>query len=298
VIGIDIGGSKTHGVRYSAGQIQLEAFSGSANISSVGVIEAVRQLELLVSQLGRDDVHAVCVGAAGVDTPQAEQRLRALLEESFPSVPTMVVHDTQLVLAAAGLAEGAVAISGTGSAAWGRNAQGAEARASGWGYLLGDDGSAYGVIRAALRHALRRTDAGEPADALTRELVRACAVDSPGQLLELFYSTPSRREWAAKAGLVFALAEAGDVASMGVVQGAAGELVQAVIRVCRRLRLTGPVVLAGGLAVHQPLLQDAVRRGLRSADIDDVRVLRTDPVHGAVALALEALSGRAETCPQ
>lgn len=51
------------------------------------------------------------------------------------------MHDTQLLLAAAGRDEGVALISGTGSVAWGRRRDGVHARAGGWGYLHGDEGS-------------------------------------------------------------------------------------------------------------------------------------------------------------
>jgi N-acetylglucosamine kinase-like BadF-type ATPase len=89
--------------------------------------------------------------------------------------------------------------------------------------------------------------------------------------------------------LVFELAEVGDPAAARIVAATAAELVQAVERVCRRLAIGGPVVMAGGLVRHQPLLQEEVRAGLRRHGITDVRVLDGDPVFGAVRLAEELL---------
>jgi len=231
-------------------------------------------------------VEAICVGAAGVDAPEAEQRLHQLVQEHFPATPVRIVHDTQLVLAAAGLTEGAVLISGTGSAAWGRNAAGEHARAGGWGYVLGDEGGAYGVVRSAVRHALHRGDQGLPVDRLTASLLRSVNVSTPTELLERFYAEPAPRGWAARAGLVFDLARAEEEPAVQIVEAAAAELVQAVTRVCARLNLPGPVVLAGGMVSHQPLLQSLVRTALAEHDLHDVRLLEQDPVHGAVTLAL------------
>jgi N-acetylglucosamine kinase-like BadF-type ATPase len=289
VLGIDIGGSKTHGVRAAGGIIVAEARSGSANPSSVGPPEALRQLDALLSTLGTDGIDAVCAGAAGVEGDEAEERLRRLLVDRLPAVPVRVVHDTELVLAAAGLDEGAVVISGTGSSAWGRTAGGRRARAGGWGYLLGDIGGGYGVMRAAIQHALDRADDGEAADALTERLLAAGGTPSVTGLLDRFYATPSRRSWAARSGLVFELAAAGDPAAARIIAATAAELVQAVERVCRRLGIRGPVVMAGGLVRHQPLLQDEVRAGLRRHGITDVQVLADDPVLGAVRLAEQLL---------
>lgn len=291
VIGIDVGGSKTHGVRSDGDRVLAEAFGPSANIASVGVQEATAELHALLDELGPDDVHAICVGTAGGDL--AERQLLAVLQLRFPAVPVQVVHDTQLILAAAGLEHGVVVVSGTGSAAWGRSREGGQARAGGWGYLLGDDGSAYGVVRAALRHVLDRSDAGDPPDPLTDELLRSCATTTTRELLDVFYRSPSRRRWARESTVVFRLAEAGDAAARAIVTDAAAELVRAATHVCRRIASAGPVVLAGGLAVHQPLLQQAVGAGLAAAGVADVRVLRGDPVQGAVALALGSVTGGA-----
>jgi N-acetylglucosamine kinase-like BadF-type ATPase len=293
VVGLDVGGSKTQGVRVESGRVVAEATVGSANISSVGPEEAARQLLTLARQLqrpaGAEAVAAVCVGAAGVESPQAGLRLQRLVEDAFPAVPVQVVHDTRLVLAAAGLRTGVVVISGTGSATWGRNAAGEEARASGWGYLLGDDGSAFGVIRSALRHALDRLDAGDAQDALTDRLLKTCGVTGAGELLEFFYREPSRREWAARSSVVFDLLAEGDPAAGTIVTEAAADLARPAAQVARRLGLGGPVVMAGGLLSHQPALRSRLEHDLTGHGLHDVRLLDGDPVHGAVRLAQEML---------
>lgn len=290
VLGLDIGGSKTRGVRAEKGEVVREALAGSANISSVGSSGAAAALDALLERLGRDGVSAVCAGAAGADTPEGEIRLAALLRDRLPGVPVAVVHDAQLILAAAGLHAGVVVISGTGSVAWGRHPDGSQARAGGWGYLLGDEGSGYGVARAAVRHALTITDSGAPPDPLAEHLARDCRLARPEQLLDHFYARPERRYWAGRARGVFELADTGDEPSARIVATAATTLADLAAAVCGRLELSGPVVLAGGLAVHQPMLQQAVRAELASRHIEDVRILDREPVFGAVQLARELLS--------
>ena len=56
-------------------------------------------------------------------------------------------------------------IAGTGSIAYGRNDRNQAARAGGWGYMLGDEGSGYWIGRAALRAVLRESDRRGPATA-------------------------------------------------------------------------------------------------------------------------------------
>jgi BadF/BadG/BcrA/BcrD ATPase family len=188
IVGLDIGGSKTHAVsRHWTGTV--EVFAGSANLASVGEVGAGRQLDAIFTQLAeRGRIGAVCAGAAGVDTPEAEERLRQLIAARVRGATVQVVHDTELILAAAELTTGIALIAGTGSVAWGRDASGRVARAGGWGYLLGDEGSGYGIAREAVRHALRLADEGQPPDRLTQKFTAACTCNE--QASSSIISTP------------------------------------------------------------------------------------------------------------
>ena len=63
---------------------------------------------------------------------------------------------------------GVALISGTGSSAFGRAADGRTKRCGGWGYLLGDEGSGYAIGRGALQLALRSLEAGRQRPRLSR----------------------------------------------------------------------------------------------------------------------------------
>jgi N-acetylglucosamine kinase-like BadF-type ATPase len=229
-----------------------------------------------------------------VDTPAGEAQLRDLLAKRLPNARIRVVHDSQLILAASGVVDGIAVISGTGSVAWGRRA-GQHARAGGWGYLLGDEGSGYWVAREAVRRTLARIDRGEPSDRLGQQLAADCGLQATEQLLDHFYAQPDRRYWAGRARVVFELANSGDPVSTQIVESAAAALTELAVAVAGRLDSTGPVVLAGGLAVHQPALQTIVRRRLAERRLNDVRILIVDPVRGAVQLAQRLLDSDQST---
>ncbi|GHD05460.1 N-acetylglucosamine kinase [Zhihengliuella salsuginis] len=296
VVGLDVGGSKTHAVLTIDGVQTAEVLAGSANPSSVGAEEAGRQLAGVFARLadGNPRPARVCAGVAGADTDESRAVFAGLLAKHAPGAEIAVVHDTALLLAAAGLETGIALIAGTGSVAWGRGADGTaggrEARVGGWGYLLGDEGSGYWVARAAVRHALERLDLGDGPDRLSQQLAADCGLQGAEELLGHFYANPERRYWASRSRVVFELAAAGDPASTVIVAGAADALAYLVARVAGRLgRADGqpplPVVMAGGMAVNQPLLQRHLRDRLAGHGLHDVRVLDADPVHGAVRLA-------------
>jgi N-acetylglucosamine kinase-like BadF-type ATPase len=282
VIGVDIGGSKTHGIRSVDGREVAEAVAGSANVAAVGPAAAGRQLDALFAQLGTGGVDAVCAGAAGADGVESVGVVTRLISDRVPGARVSVVHDARLVLAAEGLDAGVALIAGTGSVAWGRRADGTNARAGGWGHLLGDEGSGYRVALDTVRHALDRMDAGAPVDALTTALLVGCGLDTRDELIDFVYLRQDRRYWADRARLVAALAEQDDPAAARIVATAADALATLARRVLDRLDLPGPVVLGGGFAVHQPLLQQAVRDRLPGTE---VRILAHAPAVGAVRLA-------------
>ena len=288
VVGIDIGGSKTHAVSLLATEAH-EALAGSANPSSVGLVEADRQLGAILDQLARatggEPIDTICVGAAGVDTIEAELRLRDLIAARVPGAAVRIVHDTELILAAAGLDHGIALIAGTGSVAWGRTGSGLVARAGGWGYLLGDEGSGYGIARAAVRHALRLADLGQRPDRLSQQLAADCGLRRPAQLIDHFYAFPERRYWAGHARVVFELGADDDPAATTIIGAAATSLAELVSTVLHRLGQRLPVVLGGGVLVHQPSLAGLVGDRIAETGLTDVRVLDRDPAHGAVRLA-------------
>jgi N-acetylglucosamine kinase-like BadF-type ATPase len=282
VIGVDIGGSKTHGIRAVDGHPVAEAVAGSANLAAVGAEEAGRQLAAVFTRLDASETEAVCVGAAGADGTESIATITRLVTGLVPGARVRVVHDARLVLAAEGLDEGAALISGTGSVAWGRRTDGTHARAGGWGHLLGDEGSGYRVAIDAVRHALDGMDAGVPADPLTTALVSDCGLTDRTELIDFVYGRQDRRYWAERAAVVARLAAQGDPAATRIVDDAADALAALATRVLERLDLPGPVVLGGGFAVHQPLVQQAVRTRLAGAE---VHLLTHPPAVGALRLA-------------
>ncbi|CAH0195145.1 N-acetylmuramic acid/N-acetylglucosamine kinase [Arthrobacter sp. Bi83] len=316
VLGLDIGGSKTHAILAGnavndnaddGGQAVVECTGGSANITSVGEPAASAALDGLARRLGAGNpdghgIHTVCAGAAGADTPESRDRLAAMLSRRFPEARIQVVHDTRIILAAESLDAGTVLISGTGSAAWAQSADGREARAGGWGYLLGDEGSGYAVTRSAVRNVLTEHDAGKPPGPLSVRILKRTGAAEPLALLDLFYRNPERRYWAGLAGTVFDVAAMGDVAANAIAEDAARQLAALAVAVNERLGgLPGsdghgsgapgsagpPVLLAGGMLVNQPLLAGRVRAFLEGRGLTDVRVLDRAPAWGAVKLAQE-----------
>ncbi|MDQ0921950.1 glucosamine kinase [Pseudarthrobacter sp. W1I19] len=285
IVGLDIGGSKTHGVRVDGGRVTRDEVAGSANVQNVDKSTASRNLEGLMSALGGVEADEVYVGAGGIDTEQDAANLRKLISPYAPRAKVEIVHDTRLILAAAGQDVGMALIAGTGSAVWGINHAGEEARSGGWGYLLGDEGSGYWFGREAVRHSLRQNDLGLPPDELTRLLLFECGLEHAAELISHFHTNHDRRYWAQRSGAVFEAAGRGHVLSQAIIREGGWHLADQVVQVARRLALIGPVVVGGGLGVHQPALVEALNVHLAGEGLPAARPLAVEPVFGAFHLA-------------
>jgi glucosamine kinase len=286
VIGLDIGGTKTHGVLWRDGNVAAEARAGSANVQNVSRSAAAENLAAIFAGLGGDSATAdqIVAGSGGVDTDEDAAALGALIAPHAAGAHVTVVHDTRLILAAGGLSAGIAVIAGTGSVAWGVDPAGRQARSGGWGYLLGDEGSGYWVGREAVRRTLRNHQLCREPGALARSVLAANGVQSPEQLIALFHGSAGRRYWAGQAALVFEAHAEGDADAAAIIGEAAARLGALAGDVAGVLGMSGPVVIGGGLAVHQPALREQVSSQLRSAGIPDVMFLDRDPVYGVPQL--------------
>lgn len=279
-VGLDIGGSKTRGIVWTDGSVCSDHSVGSTNVQNVTAETARKNMAELFAHLDVAGATDVLAGAGGVDTDADAAALRTLIAPFVPDAQVSVVHDTRLLLAASGATEGVAVIAGTGSAAWGINAAGEQARAGGWGYLLGDEGSGYWLGREAVRHSLRRMDSDEPADELTASLLEYCGLSQAGELIRHFHQDTTRRYWAAASPVIFTAAERGHMEARVMVEQAAADLAAMAGKVADQLRIPGPIVLGSGMGSNVPALQDAFKAQLAVMGLHNVHILQRDPIFG------------------
>src|SRR5206468_10198583 len=148
-LGVDGGASKTAAlVTDENGEPLGDGLAGPSNHLRVGIETASRNIERAVNKAlvaadvtSREIVWAYC-GIAGADHPAHRQEVVDSLSVFFPRGNFTVDNDARIALSGAiGFGAGVVVIAGTGSVCVGRNDAGEEARASGWGPIVGDEGS-------------------------------------------------------------------------------------------------------------------------------------------------------------
>jgi len=300
VLGIDAGGTKTVcQLADEQANILAESRGGGANLQASGELEVEKVLHQVID---RALVNAsarpatICLGMAGVDRPRDADVVRGILLRIGHRAQPYVVNDALIALEA-GVPGGAgvVIVAGTGSIAYGRDAQGRAARAGGWGYVLGDEGSGYWLGRHALRAVVRAADGRGRTTALTARVLAHFHVDRPQDLVwEIYGSGLKPTAIASLAVEVGAAAMEGDTLAEDIINAGAVELAGAAASVARRLSLERcPVVLAGGILRGVAPLRERVLSNLSRALPDaEARVLEVEPALGAVRLALSLSAGR------
>jgi N-acetylglucosamine kinase-like BadF-type ATPase len=295
-LGVDGGQSSTTAVIGDAfGRIAGWGRAGPCNHVAAAEAEAkfLRVMRECISQasaragLVRWNFKSACFGMSGGPADKA-----ALLHELIDSEHWMVTHDAMIALAGATSGEpGIVAIAGTGSIAFAQNARGETARAGGWGYLFGDEGGAFDIVRQALRAILREHEGWGGRTALTPALLEAVPASDANALLHILY-TPDwpRHRIAGLAQTVNRIAEDGDPIAIGILHNAARELALLAGSVRRQLWAEGEparVTWVGGVFRSLILLERF--RTLVSLEANTVcQAANHGPAAGALLLAYRA----------
>jgi N-acetylglucosamine kinase-like BadF-type ATPase len=206
-------------------------------------------------------------------------------------------HDAGIALTGAHAgAPGMVVIAGTGSMAFGRDAGGKTARAGGWGYIYGDEGGAFDLVRRALRAALAAEEGWGRETLLNALLLQATGFETVNQVMHGFYTPQWDRSRVAQlAPLLTQAAAAGDRIAGQIIDEAAKQLAWYVQGIHRTLfeRETVPVATIGGV-FQSALLRDAFATHVFETTQCPVIAPRFGPADGAVLEALRLASIKLE----
>jgi N-acetylglucosamine kinase-like BadF-type ATPase len=206
------------------------------------------------ASLATDSVEfaSACCGFSG-GADDKEQYARELIRSRCYKF----THDAEIAFAGALAGEpGIVVIAGTGSIAFGRNAEDQTARAGGWGHIFGDEGGAFDLVRGGIRAALQYEEGWGPATRLHGDLLGATGEKSANSLLHRLYAMP-RDEIARYAPVVTSAAEANDNVAVAIIDEAAMGLAWYAQGVQRHLFPRGegtPVSYIGGVFESATLL--------------------------------------------
>ena len=267
-LGIDGGGTKTAVALLSHDIAVARGIGGPCNIAAVPVNEALANVAAAVhaSGDGFGSVRSVCAGIAGASLTERRVLFHDGLARLFPHARIEVVPDYVIALeAGTGGLPGIVVIAGTGSVAYGENAQGQTKMAGAYGYLIDDAGSGYGVGRAMLAAVLHAQDDTGPATFLTDLIADKLGGVGREPIIRAVYGgSLDRVAIAALSSVCSDAATAGDAVASGILMRAGGALARLAEAVARDLFPDGafPLVQTGSLWQAGPSLTDVFSRSL------------------------------------
>jgi N-acetylglucosamine kinase-like BadF-type ATPase len=303
-LGIDGGGTKTRCVLADESMVLATAMSGGSNIVRLGETQAREALHTAVRQvcatanISTAEIRAICIGAAGAARPKIAAKIHSILAELIPKAfPTSieVVGDTEIALEAAFAAgPGVIAIAGTGSIAYGRDANGRIARAGGWGFAVSDEGSGHWIGRRAISAILSAHDQGLET-ALTAMVLQAWKLNTLDELVQQANSTPPP-DFPRLFPIVLRAVDEGDSTARDLLNDAGANLACLAAIVIRRLALNTsavmlpvamlPVAMTGSVFRQSPDVREVFYNTLQtSLPGTDVRQDIVDPIEGALARA-------------
>lgn len=293
IAGIDIGGTKTHVLveRTDGARQEWVVATSDWRKRHDAVVDASSLANLI--RRDRDSVPlSIVVGAHGCDTDADCLRLQELLSRYFDG-SVLVVNDAELLLPAVSRSGGVSVIAGTGSIAVSRDEKGRMLSAGGWGWFLGDEGSASGLVRDAARSVRLSLDNGKPLEKLGEALLAASGAAAPVDLGRTLSDLGSAARIGALAQSVFEAAACGSLLAQAVVRRGGDALALLVQQLAERGAVTDQVVTAGGVITRQPSLfsvfEDALANRLPNAKLT---LLAEPPVTGALALARRLADGQ------
>lgn len=308
VIGIDGGGTNTTAILADElGNVLAQSEDTASNYHVVGKEQTAKILSNLFHRLTSssgvsiENCQSICIGMAGLGRSDDQAIIRAicvalLLCGDTVSRNLILTHDAKIALIGGTMKNyGVILNSGTGSIAYGIAQSGKEARAGGWGYLLGDEGSGYDIAIRGLKAIVRAYDGRANQTLLTELVLNQLNFDSPDNLVRWVHNV-NKKEIAGLASLVFDASSKGDLVANEIAETAADELILAAQTVIEKLHLSEhkfDIVLSGGVFENQPDFVKMMKKHLNIVSRDaKIHLPFREPAYGAVMLAIEGLKNK------
>lgn len=230
-IGIDGGGTKTQFVLFDEAGTPLQ----DVTLPSCHILQTAQQdiIALLqqgireLTQHGTIDSLFICAGFAGYGKDIVlRHKIEALCTVAFAPHPYLIRSDSQIALQGALHGQdGILLIAGTGSIAFAQ-CQEQEYRCGGWGYMLGDEGSAYAIGKQLLAGYCQECDGMRPRTTLVDALKRQFQITDDYEIIPYVADVLKNRrgEIARLAILAGTLAAEGNPHALEIFQTAAHSL--------------------------------------------------------------------------
>lgn len=296
-IGIDGGATKT---AFCAASLDNSAllYSSIAGTSwrEHGVWKVAQNLRSAMNGLIGND-HSLIAGIAmGLpchgESVDGDLALERAVRKVFTGIPIYFTNDVEVGWAGSmALRPGINIVAGTGSIAFGKDANGKTARSGGWSEFFGDEGSCYWVGRRIMELFSKQSDGRLPRDELYTTVRRELDLKNDYSIIDLVYSEfiKRREQVASLQFLAEKAALAGSKSAKALYAEAVDELLLLVAAVRNKLDFpdkTWNVSYSGGLFKTGDLVLPQFKREIEKEG-GSLTIPQFIPVEGAVLLAFQ-----------
>lgn len=308
ILGVDGGGSKTTvQIADISGKVISQAVSGSSSYKSVGINRAIGNLNTAVFDAVKKlkvtrDIYFIssCFGFAGNDAGEDSKTYRKIvfndkLNSYLNPKGTIICNDTRIGLESGSESKNKIIIiAGAGSNCFGINEDGKQAGASGWDFILADEGSGYSVGLKALKAIVKAYDGRGEKTLLSKTILEELNLNEiPGLIKWAYGGLFSKDKISALAETVSSTAKMGDKVSIDILAEEAEEAVISVTTVANKLGFKDKafdLVLVGGLFKCEEYFKNILINRLRE-NFPKIKSMPLvgNPAGGAVKMAIERL---------
>lgn len=261
-------------------------FDGTEKVLSEGLKEIIESTSLDIKH-----IKGVCLGLAGYGKVESDaKKVEEIVKKVFNDIPYKLLNDVQIAHAAAlALEDGIAIISGTGSIGYSVNKTKTR-RIGGWGYSIGDEGSAYWIGKKTIEEFSKQADGRKEKTKIYNILKEQLELKDDYQLISYIYNDikSDRGEIAKLAQICTKAASEGDKVAISILNEAGKELAMLINALAEDFSKDKKVKASyvGGVFKCGSLIIDPIKEHL-SSNIEFLQPKYT-PDLGACILAKEA----------
>ncbi len=295
IIGVDGGGTHSRLIAVRTdGTVVAAGTGGGVNYNAISMKIARERLYdavcALLTQAQETEYEAISLGMSALDGPADEQLINAFAADRFDPERLEMDSDVYMALIGATMgAPGVMVVSGTGAMIVVLDHEGRIHSSAGWGYRLGDPGSAYGVAIQGIQAVMAVWEGNGTPTAMTDSALNFFHADGKRELLEKIYAPdcePSRIAQFAREVLSQALR--GDATAKHVVDKNVEYLAVQTARMLQHCPEKKVVNLYGGMFEHNEWIRKAFyNRMTELVPGASVAMLKYPPELGAVVSRLK-----------
>lgn len=283
IIAIDAGGTKARFALYDENGVMLKSVEHpSLHPLQVGYIKMAQALRFGVDSLCENEkVDFISFGLAGYGmNPKIRKSIENAIKRKFPTEKYSIQSDVDCALMSALKgSDGVMIISGTGSIALSQY-KGQRSRVGGWGYWIGDEGSAFWIGKQVLSVFSKMADGRLKKSALYDCVMDSLVLSDESELIKILSEHPRPKEAIASlARGCYIASTKGDKHAIHIFKQAAHELAELIETSIKRNPELKTVRLSGGVFESGDVILKPLKELLPS-DLD-IQPISYPPLYGA-----------------